>query len=179
MPLPRITALAAAALILVVPQVAAAPEAQCLTAGEFTALATYALPGAIDGTARTCSAVLPANAYLRNHGSELAARYAAGRDEVWPEAKAAFLKMSAASDADTAELFAAMPDDSLRQIADAALSGIAASKVKPGSCPTIDRMIALLAPLPAANTAELIAVLAGLGSKTGEARFGKYALCKA
>ncbi len=179
MPLPRLIILAAAAT-LAAPQIAAAQaEPPCITASEFTALATYALPGAIDGTTRTCAPTLPANAYLRNHGSELAARYAAGRDEVWPEAKAAFLKMSAATDPDTANLFAAMPDDNLRQIADAALSGIAASKVKPGSCATIDRMIALLAPLPAANTAELIAVLAGLGSKTGEARFGKYSLCKA
>ena len=128
--MPRLIALAAAVMTLVVPQVAmAATEPPCLTANEFTALATYALPGAIDGTARTCAP--------------------------------------------------ALPDDSLRQMADAALTGIAASKIKPGSCHTIDRMIALLAPLPAANTAELIGVLAGLGSKTGEARIGKFSLCKA
>ena len=178
--MPRLIALAAAVMTLVVPQVAmAATEPPCLTANEFTALATYALPGAIDGTARTCAPALPADAYLRTHGSELSARYAAGRDQAWPQAKAAFLKMSSASDADTAKLLGTLPDDSLRQMADAALTGIAASKIKPGSCHTIDRMIALLAPLPAANTAELIGVLAGLGSKTGEARIGKFSLCKA
>lgn len=175
--------IAAAAATLTGAQVAqAATEAAappCLTAREFTALSTYALPSVIGGTARACAPVLPADGYLRNHGDALAQRYAAGKAKIWPEAKAAFLKMSAASSPDTADLLGAMPDDSLQQMADAAMGGIVSGKVKPSSCATIDRMVALLAPLPAENTAELIAVLAGLGSKTDQARIGKIALCKA
>ena len=180
----RFVSLFAAAATLVAPQIAqAATAAQsapapCLTTREFTALSTYALPSVIGGTTRACAPVLPADGYLRNHGAELVQRYGVNKAKVWPEARAALLKMSAAGSPDTADLFSAMPDDSLQQVADAAMAGIVSGKVKPGSCATIDRMVALLAPLPAENTAELIAVLAGLGSKTDQARIGKIALCK-
>lgn len=146
----RLTLLAAAAALLAAPQVARAAEPACLTAREFTALSTYALPSVIDGTTRA-----------------------------WPEARAAFLKLSAARDAGAARLFTAMPDDALQQVADAALAGIVSGQVKPASCSSIDRVVALLSPLPAENTAELIALAAGLGAKTGEARLGTIALCKA
>lgn len=180
----RFVTLITAAATLAGPQIAqaataaASAPAPCLTAREFTALSTYALPSVIGGTAKACAAVLPADGYLRNHGDQLAQRYATGKAKVWPEARAAFLKMSAAGSPDTADLFGAMPDENLQQVADAAIAGIVTGKVKPGSCATIDRMVALLAPLPAENTAELIAVLAGLGSKTDQAHVGKIALCK-
>jgi len=158
---------------------AAAAAPACLTPREFTALSTYALPSVISGTSRTCAPLLPAEAYLPRHGTELAQRYAAGKSRVWPEAKAAFIKMSAAGNPETAQLFLSMPDDSLQQVADAAMSGIVSGKIKPASCATIDRVVGLLAPLPAENTAELIAVLVGLGSKAEQPRVGKFAICKA
>jgi hypothetical protein len=86
--------------------------------------------------------------------------------------------MSMATNPDAAQLFATLPDDSLQPLADAALSGIVSAKIKPESCPVIDRALSLLAPLPAENTAELIALAVGLGAKAGEPRFGKFALCK-
>lgn len=175
----RFAFLAAAAALLAAPQVAAAAEPACLTAREFTALSTYALPSVIGGTAKACAAALPETAFLRRSGDELALRYGAGKGRAWPEAKAAFLKMAADRDPGSVQLFAAMPDDALRQIADAAFAGIVAGQVKPDSCLTIDRVVALLAPLPAENTAELIALAAGLGAKSGMARTGKFALCKA
>ena len=167
-----------AAALLLVPQAAMAADEVCLTPREFTALSTYALPSVIGGTSRACSALLPPDSFLRRSGDELAARYARGKAAAWPEARAAFLKMSAAKDPGAAQLFTAMPDDALQQVADAALAGIVASKVKPDSCATIDRALALLSPLPPENTAELIALAAGLGSKSGEAKLGKFAICK-
>lgn len=175
----RLTLLVAAAALLAAPQVARAAEPACLTAREFTALSTYALPSVIDGTTRACAAQLPGTAFLPRNGADLAARYAAGKARAWPEARAAFLKLSAARDAGAARLFTAMPDDALQQVADAALAGIVSGQVKPASCSSIDRVVALLSPLPAENTAELIALAAGLGAKTGEARLGTIALCKA
>lgn len=175
----RLTLLLAASL-LAAPQVAAAAaDPACLTPREFTALSTYALPSVIGGTSRACAAQLPETAFLRRNGPDLAARYALSKPRAWPEAKAAFLKMSAERDPGAADLFAAMPDDALQQVADAAFAGIVAGQVKPGSCRTIDRVVALLSPLPPENTAELIALAAGLGAKSGEARIGKFALCKA
>lgn len=160
-------------------QAAAAAAPTCLTPREFTALSTYALPSVIDGTAKACSPVLGAQGYLPQHGGELAQRYSVGKDRAWPEAKAAFIKISTASSPESAQLFLAMPDDSLQQVVDAAMVGIVSGKIKPGSCGTIDRVVGLLAPLPAENTAELIAVLVGLGSKADQPRLGKFAICKA
>lgn len=170
-------------LMLAIPQVATAAEPVCLSPREFTALSTYALPSVISGTARSCSASLPTTAYLPQHGEELALRYAEGKEQAWPDAKAAFLKMSGATSPEAAQLFATMPDDSLRPVADAALAGIVSAKLKPETCPTVDRVIALLSPLPSASAAELIALATGLAAKTAPGatgpRFGKFALCKA
>lgn len=175
----RILALPLAAALLTLPQVAAAAEPPCLTPGEVTALATYALPSLIGSAARTCSATLPADAWLPAHGNELAERYGAGKTRAWPPAKAAFLRLSAATNPEAANLFNVLPDSSLMPVADAALAGIIAGKLKPDACPTIDRAIAMLAPLPAENAAELIAIAAGIGAKAGEARLGNFAICKA
>ncbi len=165
--------------LLALPQVAAAAEPPCLTQGEVTALATYALPSLIGSASRTCAASLPAGAWLPVNGSALAARYGEGKARAWPPAKAAFLRLSAASNPEAASLFTALPDSSLMPVADAALAGIIAAKLKPDACPTIDRALALIAPLPAENAAELIAIAAGIGAKAGEARLGKFAICKA
>jgi len=161
------------------PQIALAAEPVCLTPGEVTALSTYALPSAIGGIARNCAASLPAGAWLPQNGAALAQRYAGGKAQAWPAAKAVFLKMSVATNPDAAQLFATLPDESLMPLADAALAGIVASRVKPETCPTIDRALALLAPLPAENTAGLIALAVGLGARAGEPRLGKFAICKA
>lgn len=175
----RKVALPLFAALLAAPQIALAAEPPCLTAGEVTALSTYALPSAIGSAARTCSPSLPADAWLPSHGQQLAERYAPGKARAWPAARAAFLRMSQATNPEAAALFAALPDENLRPVADAALAGIVAAKVKPETCPTLDRVFYLLAPLPAENTAELIALAVGLGSKAGEARLGKFAICKA
>ncbi|MES2492075.1 MAG: hypothetical protein V4579_02195 [Pseudomonadota bacterium] len=172
------------AVTLALPQIAAAAptaeaaETVCLTRREFTALSTYALPSLIRGTARACAEKLPTDSYLRTQGDALAVRYTAGKARAWPEARAAFLKMSLAGTPEMADVLGAMPDDSLQQMTDAAMAGVVSGKVKPSSCGTIDRITALLAPLPAESTAELVA-LVGLGSRADGARIGKIALCTA
>ncbi|HEY6870427.1 MAG TPA: hypothetical protein VI199_11800 [Novosphingobium sp.] len=133
----------------------------------------------ITGTARACAGTLPATAFLRRSAGDLAQRYAATKPRAWPQAKAAFLKMASSKDQGSAQLFASMPDDTLQQVADAAFTGIVTGQVKPASCPTIDRVVGLLAPLPPENTAELIAVAVGLGSRSGQSRVGGLTLCKA
>lgn len=171
------------AVACLVPGFAHAAQPVCLTPREFAALSTYALPSVIDGTTRTCTPHLPATAYLPRKGAELAGRYAAGKAGAWPAAKDAFLKMSTATNPEAANLFASMPDDALRPLADAALAGIVSAKLKPDSCVTVDRVMALVAPLPAESAAELIALATGLAAKSGSGedgpRFGKIALCKA
>jgi hypothetical protein len=176
--MPRFVALLAA-VAAVVPGIAAAAEPPCLTAREFADLSQYALPSIITGTAQRCSAALPADAYLKRSGANLAARYAAGKPAAWPGAKAAFMKLSGGINSDAAGLFRSLSDDSLRPMVDALVEGMIGQQVQPDSCDTIDKAVRLLSPLPPQHTAELIALAVGLGSKAGGGKIGKIALCSA
>lgn len=176
--MPRVLAVLAA-VVAIMPGVAAAAEPPCLTAREFTDLSHYALPSIITGTTQRCSAALPADAYLKRNGSALAARYAAGKPAAWPGAKQAFMKLSGGVNSEAAGLFQTLPDESLRPMVDALVEGMIGQQVKPDSCVTIDRAVRLLSPLPPQHTAELIALAAGLGSRTGGGKVGKISLCPA
>jgi hypothetical protein len=170
---------ATAAWLALVPAIAQAAEPPCLTAREFTALAEFGLPSVINGVSQRCATTLGASAFLPRSGAELAARYGQRRPAAWPTAKAAFLKLSGATNADAGNLLRSMPDASLQQMLDSLMSGMASQQVPLDRCATIDRLIALLSPLPAANTAEAIALAVGLGARTGQARLGALSICKA
>jgi hypothetical protein len=151
----------------------------CLTAQEFTAVSTFALPGVIRGAAQRCSAILPQSAFLRSQSENLALRYAKGRDKSWPEAKAAFIKIGGGMDSQAAGLLKSMPDDSLKPFVESAVSTMVGQQLPTDRCVAVDRLVMLLSPLPAESTAEVIGLAAGLGARTGQARVGKLALCKA
>ena len=170
---------AAAALLALVPALAQAAEPPCLSPREFTALAEYALPSVIDGTAQRCAAALGPDAFLPRGGAQLSRRYAERRPAAWPGAKAAFLKLSGSNAGDAGKLVGNMPDASMQQMLDGLMSGLVSQQIPLDRCGTIDRLIGLLAPLPAANTAEVIALAVGLGAQSGRAKFGAIAICKA
>jgi hypothetical protein len=162
------------------PIAAAAAEPPCLTSAEFTALSSYALPSIITGTTERCAATLPSSAWLRRNGNQLAARYAMGKPAAWPSAKAAFFKIGgSAGNADAASLLKSLPDSSLQPMLDALIAGMVGQQLPAERCSVIDRLVRLLAPLPPENTAELIAVAAGLGAKTGRAKLGNFSICPA
>lgn len=159
------------------PGLARAAEPPCLTPREFTALSSYAMPSIITGTVQRCSAALPADAYLKRSGAALASRYASGKLAAWPGAKDAFIKLSGGMNSDAVSLFQALPDDKLQPMVDTLVEGMIGQQIPAERCTTIDRAVRLLAPLPPQNTAELIALALGLGSRAGGARMGKIALC--
>lgn len=162
------------------PIAAQAAEPPCLTSAEFTALSSYALPSVITGTTERCAASLPANAWLKRNGSQLAARYSAGKSAAWPAARTAFLKLAGSGvNNDAAGLIKNMPDSSQQQMADAFISGLVGQRLPTERCSVIDQLVRLLSPLPPENTAELIAVAAGLGARTGRARVGVISICQA
>jgi hypothetical protein len=165
--------------VAVLPGIAQAAEPPCLTAREFTDLSSYSLPSIITGTAQRCSATLPPEAFLKRSGSSLAARYAAAKPAAWPGAKFAFLKLSGGTNSDAAGLFKALPDEKLQPMVDALIEGLIAQQVPPERCRVIDSAVRLLAPLPPQNTAELIALAVGLGSRSGGGKLGKLAICPA
>jgi hypothetical protein len=72
-----------------------------------------------------------------------------------------------------------MPDASLQQMLDGLMTGLVAQHVPVDRCGAIDRLISLLSPLPAASTAEVIALAVGLGAKAGRAKLGALAICEA
>ena len=157
--------LTAASILAIMPGVARAAEPACLSPAEFSSLAGYALPSVISGTSQRCSATLAPDAYLSKNGKALASRYAARKDASWPGAKAAFLKLSSGKNPDAAKLLGGVPDDSLQQMLDAVMEGMASQQIPVERCDTIDKFVRLLAPLPPENTAELIGLTVGLASK--------------
>lgn len=170
----RLTSLCAAILALC-PSLAQAAQ-PCLTPAEASSLTAYALPSAIAGTAKRCAPTLGNSAFLRTGGTELASRYAARKAQNWPAAKAAFLKMGAKDQG--AAMLASLPDPSLQQMVDAFVEGMVAQNIPLDRCGEIDRIVGLLAPLPAQNTAELIAVVFGLAGSSGKAKNDVFAICK-
>ena len=176
--MPKFVQFIAMALIAA-PGVAQAAEPPCLTAREFTALSSYALPSIITGTAQRCSAALGPNAFLKRSGNALAARYAADRSAAWPGAKTAFLKLSGGGGSDAVDIFRNLPDHKLQPMVDTLVEGLVAQQVPTERCQAIDSMVRLLSPLPPQNTAELIALAVGLGSRSGGGKLGRIAICAA
>jgi len=167
---------AAAAALALMPGIASAAEPACLTKREATSLIAYALPQAITGTAKRCAAALPADAFLRRHGNELASRYGAQKDRYWPQAKPAFLKTLGSQGGDTAVLTRSLPDDSLRQLADVFVEGFVSQRIALKSCDKLDLAIDLLSPLPPENMAGLIALTMDVAG-AADPKLGKVTLC--
>lgn len=170
---------ASAILLATLPGLANAAEPPCLTAAEFTGVASYALPSVISGTTLRCSATLPTSSYLRSNGTQLAARYAEAKPAAWPVAKTAFLKISTTSDQAANALFANLPDQSLQTMLDAVIEGAVSQQIPTERCSTIDQLIRALSALPPENTAEVIALAVGLGAQSDKAKLGAFKLCPA
>jgi hypothetical protein len=166
-------------VLMTLPAVAQAAEPPCLTTSEFTALSTYALPSVVAGATQRCAATLPRGAWLTRNGTQLSARYATAQSANWPAAKAAFLKLSGSSNQDAANVLKSMPDESQRQMADGFISGIVGQQLPTERCTAVDSLLRLLSPLPPQNTAEIIAVGAGLVSRSGRSKIGPLTICPA
>jgi hypothetical protein len=151
---------------------AQAAEAQpCLTEAEAQSLITAVLPDVFQQVGRSCSAVLPENATLRGGLSPLVARYQAPADLAWPQAMAAFGKIGGKD-------MVGIDPKLLRPMMGPMIAGVIAQDIKPRDCATIDRAIGLMSPLPPANTAGLIVLLASVaGGK--DKKDSPFAICPA
>lgn len=159
----------------------AATDGPCLTPTEFSSLATYGLPSIIKGVSERCGPSLGANGWLPRNGAQLASRYGQAKPAAWPGARAAFFKFggSGGGGKDLTGAVRNLPDNSLQPIVDGLIEGLISQQVPLERCSTIDRVISLVAPLPPQNTAELIALTAGLASKSGGSLASKLKLCAA
>jgi hypothetical protein len=173
----KVSSTCVAAMLWAIPSCAAAAQPVCLSRSEATSLVAYALPQAINGAAKRCSPVLPANAFLRRQGSTLASRYAVQKDKHWSAAKPAFLKTLGADGSSAASAMTSLPDQSLRQLADVFVEGFVSQRIALNSCRELDLAIDLLSPLPPENTAGLIALTMNVAS-SAEPKVGNISLCK-
>jgi len=172
----RVPMLVFAAAAAMLPGLAAAAEPTCLTAPEFTALATYSLPSVITGTVQRCSPMLPSDAFLPTQGAGLAMRYAGAKDAAWPAAKAAFLKLTGANLG--SGLMKGMSETSMQEIVDTAIAAKVTDALPAERCGTVNRLVQLLAPLPPESTAGVIALAVGLGTSSGR-KIGPIKVCPA
>ena len=161
----------------ILPGVASAAEPPCLTAPEFTALATYALPSVIMGTVQRCAPTLPGDAFLTTDGAALAARYGEAKEAAWPAAKAAFLKLAGAN-LGGGGLMKGLSENSMQQIVDTAIAAKVTDALPVERCAAVNHLVQLLSPLPPESTAGIIALAVGLGTRSGR-KIGPIAVCPA
>lgn len=166
-----------ASVLITAPGIAQAKKMPCLSSSEFSSLIGCALPSAIRGTTLRCSAILPEGAFLRTEGQELAERYAALNSETWPDAKAAFIKLSSDKE-DVAKVLREIPDESLQEMFAILLEGMISSQIALDKCETVDRFMRLLSPLPPENTTELVTLIVSLSSGPDKPKFGEIQICE-
>jgi hypothetical protein len=176
----RRLALLTAALLAAQPGIASAQGTPCLSTGEFAAVTQFALPSAIEGATVRCEPSLPPGAFLRGDGARaMSARYAEASRQSWPEAKAALLRVGGVGGKGTeGALLAALPDASLQQVLDGVIQGVVVAKLTTDRCGTVDRLLALLGPLPATNTSGVVAIVVGLVTEKKNGKLGPITICE-
>jgi hypothetical protein len=148
-----VLALVASAQPLAAQTQAAAP---CLTRPELRGMVAYFLPTVLQSAIDTCATKLTPESYMLARAPKLLTTLEAGRSEAWPMAKAAFVKIGGNDDKGTANLFASLPEEAVRPLIEAVIADKLGSTIKPDSCGDIDRVMAPLEPLPAANLVDVL-----------------------
>lgn len=167
--------LAAAALLQ---SQAAAAQAPCLTEAEISGMVAFSMPAVLQGVMTSCKPHLSAQGFFAQQGPAMVQRYSADKDAAWPLAKTAFLKFGAEKDDKTMEQVANLPDDALKPFVEGMVQQMVSGEIKPASCAPIERATMLLEPLPAKNTASLVAFIVAMVSDKPGGK-SKVVVCKA
>ncbi|TCP37467.1 hypothetical protein [Sphingomonas sp. BK235] len=139
-------ALAGVALLAAPP---AAAQDRCLSSTDAESIALVALPEIIRDAGRVCAA-LPASSLLRKSDSALLQKYDREADRAWPAARTAIAKLSDPA----VELL--LLSDYARPMLTSLFAPQITGRIQPGDCGTLDRLVTLLEPLPARNTAGIV-----------------------
>ncbi|WP_019516777.1 hypothetical protein [Sphingomonas sp. Mn802worker] len=142
----RLLALTAALSLIGSP---AAAQAPCLSQSEAESIALVTLPAIIRDAGRICAA-LPATSLLRRTSGPFLAKYDAEADRAWPAARQAITKLSDPS----VELL--LMSDYARPMLTSLFAPQITGRLQSRDCPTLDRLVTLLEPLPARNTAGIV-----------------------
>jgi hypothetical protein len=167
----RSALLSAALLVIGAAPAASAQTAACIPQREAEALILTLGPTLVDATVTTCTPALPASSYLRRSGAALSAKFAGHSDASWPLAREALRKIVGPSGAP-------MLDSELaRSVLPAMVAPLLSQEIKAKDCPTIDRLLGLLDPLPARNTAALLVTVMQLAQADQRVRPGQPQIC--
>ncbi|HZF42065.1 MAG TPA: hypothetical protein VEZ48_01495 [Sphingomonadaceae bacterium] len=144
----------------------------CLTPPEAKALATFVLPGLVEGLAKRCERSLPANAYLRApEARALAQRLRRDAAPSWPAARLAIEKLNGS------RLPSFLGDRFLMNVAEGTASDLVLQDFDRKDCGAVDGLVAGLAPLPSGNFSDVIAALIALGGDGAAAADAPLRIC--
>jgi len=130
----------------------------CLTPPEAKALATFVLPGLVDGLAKRCERTLPREAFLRQSDTRaLAERLRRDAAPSWPAARLAIEKLNGA------RLPSFLGDRFLMNAAEGTAADLVLQDFDHKDCGALNDLVTGLAPLPSANFSSVIAALIALG----------------
>ena len=146
------TLAASLALTAITVQPVLAAPTQCVTGAEFHAGVRFVMPILIVGVAKKCQPKLGNASYLATRGTALAQRYTAqaGDDSAVTGLVAKL---------DTKGDMKGLDAGALKGFVTVAVAKGLGDDLKPDTCPTIDKALALLDPLPAENTIGLVEVI--------------------
>lgn len=128
------------------------------------ALVRYGMPLALDAVDANCAGELSPSGYYLSNRNGLAAKFAAGAEGSWPQARAAMMQIGGAEDG-MAAIFEAMPDEALRPFMDAIFVQKIGEEIKPDMCGDIERGLELVDPMPAENMAALVGFIMELSQR--------------
>ncbi|MGB7374585.1 hypothetical protein [Pontixanthobacter sp.] len=156
--LTRIAAVPAAIFALAQPQIAMAQN--CVDQENISDAMIYSMPLLVSAFAEKCGDELADSGFMSTKGDAFAAQYLDRQDAVWPGAFTLLMQF-AAKDGDEAmaNLFAALPEESVRPLVDAIIEQKVAEEIKLKDCAKIERGVEMLAPLPPENMGGLLAFL--------------------
>jgi hypothetical protein len=127
----------------------ATAQTACLTGPEAEAITQVALPEIIRDAGRVCAS-LPATSLLRRPSGAFIAKYEAEADRAWPAARNAIGKLS-----DPA-ITPLLDSNFARPLVTSLVAPQVTGRLQASDCPTLDRLVTLLEPLPAKNTAGIV-----------------------
>jgi hypothetical protein len=155
-----------AAFVLLAPTAQPGAPPPCINLVEVEHATLFLLPPVLDGLTEQCRAHLPASAYMLNGGAATSKRLTAERDVHWASAKAVMMRFG--GDSQAAMLSADTAGSFIRDM----IRSEGGKAITAEHCATMDRALALLAPLPPENMAALVslAVETGLRSDAGKAK---------
>lgn len=143
----------------------AAEPKPCMNEAEAQSVFLAIAPDTLRAVAQKCAPSLPDKATLRGGLAAFLAPYESAAAGAWAQALPALSKMAGPE-------MSGVDSATMKAMVGPLVGAMASDKLKPADCATIDRALALMAPLPPANVAGIaVLAMASGGSKGGKSPF--------